>query len=203
MAALAEAGRGAAATHPVTVRVRLLRHDGATTVPFELSIVDLIDDPTVEGFVISAHDASAQHDAEHQLSDALSLLTATLDSTADGVLVVDMDGTITGFNRRFSEMWNISSEFVSIGDKATKLSYVLDQLLNPQTFMKRWDELQRKPENESFETLEFKDGRAARADVQAAVGERPDRRPRSGASATSPTASGWRTSSSTGPSTTP
>src|SRR6202012_5323216 len=31
VAALAEAGRGAAATHPVTVRVRLLRHDGATT----------------------------------------------------------------------------------------------------------------------------------------------------------------------------
>ena len=160
VAALGQAGRGATATHPVTIRVELLRHDGETTVPFELSIVDLIDDPTVEGFVISAHDATAQHDAEHRLSDALSLLTSTLDSTADGVLVVDTAGAITGFNRRFYEIWNISSTFVSIGDDATKLSYVLDQLLNPQTFMSRWRELQLKPENESFETLEFKDGRA-------------------------------------------
>ena len=160
VAALAQAGRGATATHPVTIRVRLLRHDGVVTVPFELSIVDLIDDPTVEGFVISAHDASAQHNAEHQLSDALSLLTATLDSTADGVLVINMDGVITGFNRRFSDMWNISTEYVSIGDEATKLSYVLDQLVNPQVFTKRWQELQLNPDNESFETLEFKDGRA-------------------------------------------
>ena len=30
----------------------------ASIVPFELSIVDLLDDPTVEGFVISAHDAT-------------------------------------------------------------------------------------------------------------------------------------------------
>ncbi len=160
MAALAEAGRGATATHPVTIRVRLLRHDGVVTVPFELSIVDLIDDPTVEGFVISAHDASAQHKAEHQLSDALSLLTATLDSTADGVLVINMDGVITGFNRRFSDMWNISTEYVSIGDEAAKLAYVLDQLINPQVFTTRWRDLQLNPDNESFETLEFKDGRA-------------------------------------------
>jgi diguanylate cyclase (GGDEF)-like protein/PAS domain S-box-containing protein len=158
--ALAEAGRGATATHPVTIRVELLRHDGKTTVPFELSIVDLIDDPTVEGFVISAHDASAQDDAEHQLGDALSLLTATLDSTADGILVIDTEGNITGYNRRFSEIWRVATDFVAIGDDATKLGFVLEQLLNPQAFLARWKDLQLHPENESFDTLEFKDGRA-------------------------------------------
>ena len=144
----------------MTVRVGLLRHDGKSPVPFELSIVDLIEDPTVEGFVISAHDASAQVAAEHELSDALSLLTATLDSTADGILVVDNDGAITGFNRRFSEIWRIAADFVAVGDDSSKLAFVLDQLLNPQTFLARRRELQHKPENESFDTLEFKDGRA-------------------------------------------
>ena len=157
--ALREA-RGATATHPVTVRVGLLRHDGKTTVPFEMSIVDLIEDPTVEGFVISAHDASAQVAAEHELSEALSLLTATLDSTADGILVVDNDGAIAGFNRRFSEIWRIAADFVAVGDEAGKLGFVLDQLLNPQTFLARRSELLQMPENESFDTLEFKDGRA-------------------------------------------
>ena len=129
--ALFEAGAGATAAHPVTIRVGLRRHDGETIVPFELSIVDLVDDPTVEGFVISAHDASAQVAAEHELSEALSLLTATLNSTADGILVVDNDGAITGLNRRLFEIWRIAPDFVTIGDDATKLAFVLDQLLNP------------------------------------------------------------------------
>ena len=110
--------------------------------------------------MISAHDASAQVAAEHQLSDALSLLTATLDSTADGILVLDNDGAITGFNGRFSEIWRVAANFVEVGDDSTKLSFVLDQLLNPQSFLARHRELQDKPEHESFDTLEFKDGRA-------------------------------------------
>jgi diguanylate cyclase (GGDEF)-like protein/PAS domain S-box-containing protein len=158
--ALHEAGRGATAGHPVTIRVGLLRHDGKSVLPFELSIVDLIGDPTVEGFVISAHDASAQVAAELELSEALSLLTATLDSTADGILVLDNHGAITGFNRRFSEIWRLSTDFVAIGEDSSKLAFVLDQLLNPQAFLARRRELDHKPENESFDTLEFKDGRA-------------------------------------------
>ena len=158
--ALRDAGLGATAAHPVTVRAGLLRHDGTTIVPFELSIVDLIDDPTVEGYVISAHDASARVAAEHELSEALSLLTATLDSTADGILVVDNDKSITGLNRRFFEIWRIASTFVTIGDDSAKLAFVLDQIVNPQTFLARRNELLDKPENESFDTLEFKDGRA-------------------------------------------
>src|SRR5271170_1015038 len=150
--ALSAAARGATAAHPVAIRVRLLRHDGNSTVPFELSIVDLIEDPTVEGFVISAHDATTQVAAEDQLSDALSLLTATLDSTADGILVLDNDGVITGFNGRFSEIWRITN-FVAVGDESTKLSFVLDQLLNPQAFLARNRELHDEPEHESFDTL--------------------------------------------------
>ncbi len=157
---LREAARGATAAHPAIIRVGLLRHDGQTIVPFDLSIIDLVDDPTVEGFVISAHDASANVAGEHELSEALSLLTATLNSTADGILVVDNDGSITGLNRRFFEIWRIAANFVTLGDDSTKLAFVLDQLLNPQTFLARRRELDLKPENESFDTLEFKDGRA-------------------------------------------
>jgi len=36
----------------------MLRRDGGATVPFELSIVNLVDDPTVSGFVVSGHDIS-------------------------------------------------------------------------------------------------------------------------------------------------
>ncbi len=157
--ALTAASHGASSAHPVSVRIALLRHDGTETVPFELSIVDLLDDPTVEGFVISAHDATVQVTTEHELGQALSLVTATLDSTADGILVVDNDGVITGYNGRFSEIFHIPERVASPGDKATKLYFVLEQLANPQAFMTSWNELTENPEMDTFDSLEFLDGR--------------------------------------------
>jgi len=42
---------------PTTVELRLVRSDGLS-VPFELSLVNLVDDPTVRGMVVSGHDVS-------------------------------------------------------------------------------------------------------------------------------------------------
>ena len=77
----------------------------ARTSPFELSIVNLVDEPTVGGFVVTAHDISARVAVEVELRATLSLLKATLESTADGILVVDHAGTITGVNGRLGEMF--------------------------------------------------------------------------------------------------
>ncbi|MGO9853430.1 MAG: EAL domain-containing protein [Acidimicrobiales bacterium] len=158
-AALDEARRGTAAGHPVTARVGLVRHDGAATVPFELSIVNLLDDPTVEGLVISAHDATAQVSAETELGKALSLLTATLDSTADGILVVDAAGKVTSVNRRFGEIWHLPDDLLATKDDQQALAFVLDQMAHPDAFVAKVEELYAQPETESFDTLEFKDGR--------------------------------------------
>jgi PAS domain S-box-containing protein len=52
-------------------------------------------------------DVTEQHRAAEEQVQALSLLEATLDSTADGILVVDSDGKIVRFNERFVGMWRI------------------------------------------------------------------------------------------------
>ena len=158
-AALAAAARGASAANPVTTRLDLLRHDGGGTVPFELSIVNLLDDPTVEGFVISAHDATAQVSAEHELSEALSRLTATLESTADGILVVSTDGRITGSNRRFAEIWHLPEELVAEQNNAGALAFALDQLTDPEASVSEEERRSFTSEYESFTILEFRDGR--------------------------------------------
>ena len=44
---------------------------------------------------------------EKQLQQAISLLNATLDATADGILVVSTEGKISSCNGRFLEMWGI------------------------------------------------------------------------------------------------
>ena len=47
------------------------------------------------------------------LQPIVSLLRATLESTADGILVVDRDGRIVTSNRQFAVMWRIPAEVVT------------------------------------------------------------------------------------------
>jgi diguanylate cyclase (GGDEF)-like protein/PAS domain S-box-containing protein len=157
-ASIEQALFGASATSPVTVELGLLRHTGRESVPFEATIVNLLEDPTVGGFVISAHDITDRSIAEHRLREALSLLTATLDSTADGILVVDGGGRITSFNRRFSEMWRLPESLLETRDDSAVLAFVLDQLDKPEIFLTKVEELYSQPETESDDIIEFKDG---------------------------------------------
>jgi diguanylate cyclase (GGDEF)-like protein/PAS domain S-box-containing protein len=94
-----------------------------------------------------------------KLGRALSLLTATLDSTMDGILVVDQSGKITSYSRRFSEMWRIPDSILAMGDDDKTLAFVMDQLSQPEDFIRKVRELYANPDMESFDVLDFKDGR--------------------------------------------
>lgn len=96
-------------------------------------------------------------ESDHRKS--LSLLRATLESTADGVLVVDNLGKIATYNQKFLEMWRIPPHVLSSGNDEEVLHFVLDQLEEPDRFRERVRELYSEPDLESFDTIEFKDGR--------------------------------------------
>jgi diguanylate cyclase (GGDEF)-like protein/PAS domain S-box-containing protein len=104
-------------------------------------------------------DITERKQAEEALEKSLSLHRATLESTADGILVVDREGKIVSFNRKFVEMWQIPESIISSRDDNQALEFVLKQLKDPEGFLKRVRDLYTQPEAESYDVLEFKDGR--------------------------------------------
>ncbi|HZP11729.1 MAG TPA: response regulator [Nevskiaceae bacterium] len=97
--------------------------------------------------------------AEESLNRALSLLGATLESTDDGILVVDREGRIVRFNRRFVELWKLPDDVVASGDDGRALATVLPQLEDPEGFLHKVRELYADPSAESSDMLQLKDGK--------------------------------------------
>ena len=110
--------------------------------------------------VIGTHaDITDRMRVEEKLNSSLSLLEATLESTADGILVADGHGKMVRFNKKFAEIWKLPIDILVSGDDNAALNFVLAQLKDPEAFLSKVRELYISPEASSFDVLEFTDGR--------------------------------------------
>ncbi len=96
---------------------------------------------------------------EEALAKSLSILKATVESTQDGILVVDDRGRIELNNRKFTDMWRIPGPLIEAGSDARLLEFVENQLKDPSEFLSKVQALYGNPDTESRDILEFKDGR--------------------------------------------
>ena len=104
-------------------------------------------------------DITGHKRAEAHIANTLSLLHATLDSTHDAILVVDLDNAWVLHNQRFVDLWQVTDEMIAAKDDNAALLYVLNQLEDPEGFLSRVRELYDNPEAHSFDSFNFKDGR--------------------------------------------
>lgn len=120
------------------------------------------------GSVHIARDITERKQREQALRHSVSLLQATLESTADGILVVDLQGRIVDFNERFIRMWRVPKDLIpewknrdlmTAGRDQQAIQLMLGQLKDPEGFIAKVQKLYAHPEVTGFDVLEFKDGR--------------------------------------------
>jgi diguanylate cyclase (GGDEF)-like protein len=97
---------------------------------------------------------------EESLRRALSLSQATLEATADGILVVDEERKIAGHNQLFRQMWKIPESVMITGNDEEAVKYVLSQVKDPAQFIANLDRYYNlQPDSTDFGLVEFADGR--------------------------------------------
>ena len=113
-----------------------------------------------DALVIRAEDDSERKGAEEALAHLTSRLRATLEATADGILMLDHSGKIAGMNRRFAHMWACPEETLITSDDAAVLGWVQNQVA--PVGAGRFAELLGDPtdDTETFDTFLLIDGRS-------------------------------------------
>lgn len=104
-------------------------------------------------------DITARKRGEEELEQSLSVLRATLESSTDGILVVDQNRKIVNYNRKFVEMWKIPQRIMLERDENTTADYMLERVEDYRDFQETLETTYDQPEVESFDILGLKDGR--------------------------------------------
>jgi hypothetical protein len=73
--------------------------------------------------------------------------------------MTDINGKTIGYNRRFLEIWKIPESFIDSRHGGLTLPLDVGQLKDPERFLRRIIECFAQPQDESYDVIEFKDGR--------------------------------------------
>ncbi|MGO9273140.1 MAG: PAS domain S-box protein, partial [Terriglobia bacterium] len=94
-----------------------------------------------------------------RVDEQTAALRATLESTADGILVVNSPGVIVAYNRKFAEMWDLPESAMKSRHHTIALKLAAPQLRDPEAFVARVQEVYSDREAQTDDVVELKDGR--------------------------------------------
>ena len=126
----------------MTRQISLLQCDGAS--PYYLVVV---------------RDRSAHMLVEDELELRIAELAATLESTADGILVLDLHGRIRNFNQKFSQLWNVPGELLSRRDDEAMLDWMRRCVAEPHSYIRRLNTICEDVGLQGSDVLNLNDGR--------------------------------------------
>ncbi len=110
-------------------------------------------------FVCMAVNVTELKQSRREVERSFSLLRATLNSTAEGILVVDQQGRINSYNQKFVEMWRVPPTALAADSHELALDAVSDQVVDPEGFKEGILAIYQRPESDTQDVISFKDGR--------------------------------------------
>jgi PAS domain S-box-containing protein len=136
-----------------------IRKDGTTI--WGMTTISTVRDNKgeIKFFLAMIEDITSKREASEELEKSFSLLRATIESTADGILVVNSFGKVVLYNKKFVEMWRIPEEIMKTREDKALLDYVRKQLKDPEMFINVVKNLYSDNHEITYDSLEFIDGR--------------------------------------------
>ena len=95
---------------------------------------------------------------EKELRFTNAVLRTQQETSLDGILVVDGEGGVISFNRRFTELWGIPADVAASGDEKKLLKRAMERLLHPAEFLSKVNFLYQHPHEKSRDEIELTGG---------------------------------------------
>ena len=137
----------------------LVRRFDGTTVPVNRRVSRVEPGAGLALYVVALHDRSEQLRSQRELETAAAQLAATLESTADGILVTDLSGRIRNCNQRFAQMWGVPPELLLQRNDDALLEWMRRSVVDPAAYMRRLATLEETTMLQSSDVLQLHSGK--------------------------------------------
>ncbi|MBR7800689.1 sensor domain-containing protein [Undibacterium fentianense] len=131
--------------------------DSIVQVVRRVSLVHLDLETTL--YVVAIRDHTDQRQVETELEKLIAELRATLESTADGILVTDLDGSIRSYNRLFAKLWNLPEELLTQRQDDAIYAWMDQCMVDASHYNERLASIKRSPLMEATDILVLHSGR--------------------------------------------
>lgn len=120
----------------------------------------------VNGYLVLLRDRSGEYRAERDRDALLAELRATLEATADGILVTDLNGRIQAFNRRFAALWALPETALVQRDDEAIHRWMSSQTRAPAAYLARLAEIEAHALMAAVDTVQLLDGAQLERQIQ-------------------------------------
>lgn len=93
------------------------------------------------------------------MDGSLALLQAMIESCADGMVAIPLEGNRKHYNRRFLDLWNLDAATVDAMDGAELLMDCAGKTTRPTLFIERLEAFEEAPDATAIDLVELQDGR--------------------------------------------
>jgi two-component system cell cycle sensor histidine kinase/response regulator CckA len=112
-----------------------------------------------QAILVVIRDITALKAHAAELSRSISLLQATLESTGEGILVLDNDQNVVLYNQRLLDLWDLDEDQLRGSNGPRLRESVRGKLNDAEETLRRAEEVYSEPEGETYDSASLRNGR--------------------------------------------